>query len=77
MTPADIDDFVVWAALGIILGGRIGYVLFYDLPALSSRTRCEIFAVWHGGMSFHGGFLGTALAMVLFARVRGDPDSGR
>jgi len=72
MTPADIDDFVVWAAVGIILGGRVGYVLFYDLPRFLANP-LEIFAVWNGGMSFHGGFLGTILAMVLFARRRGIP----
>jgi phosphatidylglycerol:prolipoprotein diacylglycerol transferase len=72
MTPADIDDFVVWGALGIILGGRIGYVLFYDLPQFLANP-LQIFAVWNGGMSFHGGFLGTILAMVLFARRRGIP----
>jgi len=72
LTPADIDDFVVWGALGIILGGRIGYVLFYDLPTFLANP-LQIFAVWNGGMSFHGGFLGTILAMVLFARHRGIP----
>jgi phosphatidylglycerol:prolipoprotein diacylglycerol transferase len=72
MTPADIDDFVVWGAVGIILGGRIGYVLFYDLPTFIAHP-LQIFAVWNGGMSFHGGFLGTILAMVLFARRRGIP----
>jgi phosphatidylglycerol:prolipoprotein diacylglycerol transferase len=72
MKPADIDDFVVYAALGIILGGRIGYVLFYDLPRFVANP-IEIVALWHGGMSFHGGFLGTILAMVLFARSRHIP----
>jgi len=72
MTPADIDDFVVWCTLGIILGGRIGYVLFYDLPRYTAHP-LEVFALWQGGMSFHGGFLGTVLAMVLFSRVRRIP----
>jgi phosphatidylglycerol:prolipoprotein diacylglycerol transferase len=72
MKPADIDDFVVYAALGIILGGRIGYVLFYDLPRFAADPT-EIVALWHGGMSFHGGFLGTILAMALFARSRRIP----
>jgi phosphatidylglycerol:prolipoprotein diacylglycerol transferase len=72
MTPADIDDFVVWCAVGIILGGRIGYVLFYDLPMFLANP-LEVFALWHGGMSFHGGFLGTVLAMVIFSRVRKIP----
>lgn len=72
LTPTDIDDFLVWGALGVILGGRVGYVLFYDLQRFLANP-LEIFAVWHGGMSFHGGFLGTILAMVLFARRRGIP----
>jgi phosphatidylglycerol:prolipoprotein diacylglycerol transferase len=72
MKPTDMDDFVVWGAIGIVLGGRIGYVLFYDLPRFLDAP-AEIFAVWHGGMSFHGGFLGTVLAMVLFARSRKIP----
>jgi phosphatidylglycerol:prolipoprotein diacylglycerol transferase len=72
MKPVDIDDVVIWASLGIILGGRIGYVLFYDLKLFASDP-LQIFAVWNGGMSFHGGFLGTILAMVLFARSRGIP----
>jgi phosphatidylglycerol:prolipoprotein diacylglycerol transferase len=72
MTPADIDDFVVWCAVGIILGGRVGYVLFYDLPMFLANP-LEVFALWHGGMSFHGGFLGTVLAMVIFSRVRKIP----
>jgi phosphatidylglycerol:prolipoprotein diacylglycerol transferase len=70
MKPADIDDFVVWAAIGIIVGGRLGYVLFYDLPVYLANP-WQILEVWHGGMSFHGGFLGTTLAMILFARSRG------
>ena len=72
MTPTDIDDFVVWCALGIILGGRIGYVLFYDLPRFTANP-IEIVELWHGGMSFHGGFLGTVLAMILFSRMRKIP----
>jgi phosphatidylglycerol:prolipoprotein diacylglycerol transferase len=72
MTPLDIDDFVVWGAVGIVIGGRLGYVLIYDLPVFLANP-AEIVAVWHGGMSFHGGFLGTLIAMALFARRRGIP----
>jgi phosphatidylglycerol:prolipoprotein diacylglycerol transferase len=72
LNPVDIDDFVTWATLGIVLGGRIGYVLFYDLGRFLANP-LAIFAVWEGGMSFHGGFLGTVLAMVLFARRRSIP----
>ena len=70
MKPEDIDDFVVWAAIGIVLGGRVGYILFYDFARYLANP-LDIFAVWQGGMSFHGGFAGTTLAMILFARSRG------
>ncbi len=67
---ADIDDLVVWVALGVVLGGRIGYVLFYNLPMYISDP-WEILAIRNGGMSFHGGFVGAILAFVLFARGKG------
>ena len=66
----DLDDFLVWAALGIVLGGRVGYILFYDLARYLNNP-AEIFAIWRGGMSFHGGALGTLVAMILFSRSRG------
>ena len=69
-TPTDVDDVIVWVALGVVLGGRIGYILFYNLDAYLAQPT-EIFAIWHGGMSFHGGFLGAVAALVLFARPRG------
>lgn len=72
MKPEDLDDFLVWAAAGVVLGGRIGYVLFYDLSRYLQNP-LDIFAVWQGGMSFHGGFIGTTLAMILFARSRRIP----
>jgi phosphatidylglycerol:prolipoprotein diacylglycerol transferase len=72
MKGTDFDDFVVWAALGIVAGGRIGYVLFYDLPHYLAAP-ADIVAVWRGGMSFHGGFLGVVLAMMLFSRRRRIP----
>jgi phosphatidylglycerol:prolipoprotein diacylglycerol transferase len=68
--PIDIDDAIVWIALGVVLGGRLGYVLFYN-PAFFAAHPAEIFTLWRGGMSFHGGFLGTVLALILFARARG------
>ena len=70
ITPQQIDDFLIWAVAGIILGGRIGYVLFYNLPYYLANP-LEIPAVWDGGMSFHGGTLGTIIAMILFARANG------
>ncbi|MCG6114497.1 MAG: prolipoprotein diacylglyceryl transferase [Mesorhizobium sp.] len=66
----DIDDFLIWAAIGMLLGGRVGYVLFYDLGAFAANP-LQIFAIWQGGMSFHGGFLGITAAMILFAHRRG------
>ena len=68
--PNDIDDLIVWVALGVVLGGRVGYVLFYNFEAYLTDP-LEILAVWRGGMSFHGGFLGSILAILLFARSRG------
>jgi phosphatidylglycerol:prolipoprotein diacylglycerol transferase len=60
------DDWLTWAVLSIILGGRVGYVLFYNLPYFIENP-LEIFAFWNGGMSFHGGILGAILGMRLFA----------
>jgi len=72
LTVADFDDFIIWVTLGIILGGRIGYVLFYNLPHFAAHPT-EIFALWKGGMSFHGGFVGSLLAILLFGWRRGVP----
>jgi len=65
IAPEQFDDAVVWIAFGVILGGRVGYVLFYNLPYYAAHPM-EALTVWHGGMSFHGGFLGSILAMALF-----------
>jgi len=70
LTRTDFDDFVLWITLGIILGGRTGYVLFYNFSHFIEHP-AEIMQVWKGGMSFHGGFLGCVLAVVLFAWKRG------
>lgn len=69
-TPAQIDDLVLWVTLGVILGGRLGYVLFYGpfmTPPIWSNP-LDIFAIWEGGMSFHGGAIGVAIAIILYAR---------
>jgi phosphatidylglycerol---prolipoprotein diacylglyceryl transferase len=66
---ADIDDFIVWATLGVILGGRLGYVLFYR-PGYYIDNPASILTVWQGGMSFHGGLLGMIVATIIFARRR-------
>jgi phosphatidylglycerol:prolipoprotein diacylglycerol transferase len=65
----DIDDFLVWATLGVVLGGRIGYVLFYNFPYYVQNP-IQVFYLWRGGMSFHGGALGVTLAILLFCRQR-------
>jgi phosphatidylglycerol:prolipoprotein diacylglycerol transferase len=67
VTRAQFDDLLFLAVLGVILGGRLGYVLFYK-PGDYARHPLEIFAVWQGGMSFHGGLLGVMLAMAFAAR---------
>ena len=66
LTQKAYDDWLTWAVLSIILGGRVGYVLFYNLPYFISNP-LQIFAFWNGGMSFHGGLLGAILGMRLFA----------
>ena len=66
-TAVQADDFLTWATLGVVLGGRIGFVLFYQ-PAFYFSHPSQIFAVWEGGMSFHGGALGVALATWWFCR---------
>ena len=68
----DIEDILFLGVLGVILGGRIGYCLFYK-PAYYLSNPLEVFAVWQGGMSFHGGLLGVMLAMLWFARTRQRP----
>jgi phosphatidylglycerol:prolipoprotein diacylglycerol transferase len=70
MTPKRMDDFITWAILGVVLGGRIGYVLFYN-PSFYLHEPLRIFAVWEGGMSFHGGCLGVLAACWLFGRTHG------
>lgn len=69
---ADIDDFITWAVLGVIAGGRLGYVLFYA-PGVYLESPLDALMIWKGGMSFHGGMLGVLVAMVLFARKRQIP----
>jgi phosphatidylglycerol:prolipoprotein diacylglycerol transferase len=73
LTPEKIDDFLLWAALGVILGGRLGYVFFYK-PREFLADPIQIVLLWEGGMSFHGGLLGVISAILLFAvRNKTDP----
>ncbi len=68
----DIDDFIPWAIAGVILGGRIGYILFYQ-SAYYLENPFEIFKVWHGGMAFHGGIIGVVTVLILYARLKKIP----
>jgi phosphatidylglycerol:prolipoprotein diacylglycerol transferase len=67
VTTVEIDSLFVYLILGLVLGARLGYVVFYDLSAYI-RNPIEIFSVWHGGMSFHGGLIGSIIAGILFTR---------
>jgi phosphatidylglycerol---prolipoprotein diacylglyceryl transferase len=69
-TRRDVEDLLFYGVLGVVIGGRLGYVLFYK-PGYYASHPLEVFAVWKGGMSFHGGLLGVIVSMALFARSRG------
>ena len=69
-TRRDVEDLLFYGVLGVVIGGRLGYVLFYK-PGYYAGNPFEVFAVWKGGMSFHGGMLGVFVAMALYARARG------
>lgn len=75
LRPEQVDDLLTWMILAVILGGRLGYVLFYQ-PAYFAANPAEILAVWHGGMSFHGGLVGVAAGVVLFSLRNGLPILG-
>ena len=68
----DVEDLLFWGVLGVVLGGRIGYALFYK-PGYYLANPLDILAVWKGGMSFHGGMLGVIIAMAVFAHRRHRP----
>ncbi|WP_245582373.1 prolipoprotein diacylglyceryl transferase [Neorhizobium lilium] len=72
ITHAHLDDFLVWVAAGVVIGGRLGYILFYDLGAVI-ESPIRAIEIWNGGMSFHGGFIGATLAIILFARRNAIP----
>ena len=69
MTREQVGDFLTWAILGVILGGRLGYIIFYHPDYYVCHVQ-EIFYVWEGGMSFHGGFLGLTGAVILYCRKK-------
>ena len=69
-TAVEVEDLLFYGAIGVIVGGRLGYSLFYDLPALIDNP-LNLFKIWQGGMSFHGGLLGVVIAFGFFARATG------
>jgi len=71
-TRRDVEDMLFYGVLGVIVGGRLGYVLFYK-PAYYAANLLEVPMIWRGGMSFHGGMLGVLTALALYARQRGRP----
>lgn len=72
MTPLQVEDLLTWVILGVILGGRLGFVLFYQ-PAYYLQNPLQILQVWQGGMSFHGGLLGVVTACILYSKRQGAP----
>jgi phosphatidylglycerol---prolipoprotein diacylglyceryl transferase len=72
ISVTQLDDFILWVTVGIILGGRTGYVLFYNLPFFIQHP-AEIVELWKGGMSFHGGFMGCVVAVIWFCRKNNLP----
>ncbi|MDJ0685890.1 MAG: prolipoprotein diacylglyceryl transferase [Alphaproteobacteria bacterium] len=72
VTARDMDDFLIWAVLGVVIGGRLGQVLFYQ-PGYYFSNPIEILKIWQGGMAFHGGLLGVIAAIAIYTRRRGLP----
>lgn len=72
MKPEKVEDLLTWVILGVILGGRMGYVLFYQ-PGAFLQNPSHILRIWEGGMSFHGGFIGVVIAGLWYARRNGIP----
>jgi phosphatidylglycerol:prolipoprotein diacylglycerol transferase len=69
MSDKDVDDLLLWATIGVVVGGRLGYVVVYN-PVYYLHHLQDIFAIWQGGMSFHGGLVGVAVAIIVFCRMR-------
>lgn len=72
MTPAQPEDLLTWMVLGVVLGGRLGFVFFYN-PSYFLANPIEILQIWQGGMSFHGGFIGVILGVVFYCRAKDLP----
>ncbi len=73
--PKQLDDLLIWIVIGVLIGGRLGYVLFYQ-PTYYLTNPAEILRIWQGGMSFHGGILGVAVALLAFSRHTGTSPGG-
>jgi phosphatidylglycerol:prolipoprotein diacylglycerol transferase len=69
ITTAQLDDLILWIMLGIVLGGRIGYIIAYDTSIIWEHP-LQMFQIWQGGMSFHGGFTGVMIATLLYCRAK-------
>lgn len=72
MTAEQLENLLTWIILGVVVGGRLGFVIFYQ-PGYYAQNPAEILKVWEGGMSFHGGFLGVVTAAVIYCRSQGIP----
>tara|TARA_Y100000590_G_scaffold182733_1_gene208218 strand:- start:1078 stop:1887 length:810 start_codon:yes stop_codon:yes gene_type:complete len=68
ITTKQFDDLIIYLVIGIILGGRLGYVIFYNLDYYSQNL-LEVFKLWHGGMSFHGGLVGVIISIIIFSKI--------
>lgn len=75
LTPEQVDDFLLWATIGTVVGGRLGYILLYE-PSRFLSNPAKVFYTWEGGMAFHGGLLGVCLAVWLFSRRNRAPLMG-
>ncbi len=72
LEPGQLDDLILWITVGVILGGRIGYILFYD-ASIIWKDPVQVFTIWKGGMSFHGGFIGVTAAAVIYCLLKKFP----
>ncbi|MEM1161869.1 MAG: prolipoprotein diacylglyceryl transferase, partial [Pseudomonadota bacterium] len=72
MKPEQPEELLTWMVIGVVVGGRLGYVLFYDFSRFAAHP-AEILQVWQGGMSFHGGFAGVIVATIIYTRLKGIP----
>ena len=69
LSEKNLDDYLIWAVVGIILGGRLGYVLFYNF-SFYIKNPLQILIIWNGGMSFHGGLVGIIISALIFSKKK-------